>query len=68
MATLETQYKNFLSENPDSTFTFEEWKRWHGENLARALKELEEREKLWYKTGSFITKNGGKINVYREVK
>jgi len=45
MATLETQYKNFLSENPDSKFTFEEWKKWHGENLARAIMEMEEREK-----------------------
>jgi len=25
MATLETQYKNYLKENPESTFTFEEW-------------------------------------------
>ena len=27
MSALETQYKNFLSENPDSKFTFEDWKR-----------------------------------------
>jgi hypothetical protein len=27
MSTLETQYKIFLSENPDSKFTFEDWRR-----------------------------------------
>jgi hypothetical protein len=26
MATLETQYKNYLTSNPDSTLSFEEWK------------------------------------------
>jgi hypothetical protein len=45
MATLETQYKNFMSENPDSTFTFDEWKKWFGENLVKGIKEFEEREK-----------------------
>jgi len=29
MATLQTQYKNYLKENPDSTLTFVEWfKKW----------------------------------------
>jgi hypothetical protein len=28
MATLETQYKNFLLENPESMLTFDEWKEW----------------------------------------
>jgi hypothetical protein len=27
MATLETQYWNFLEKNPSSTLTFEEWKQ-----------------------------------------
>jgi hypothetical protein len=26
MASLQTQYKNFLQENPDCPLTFEEWK------------------------------------------
>lgn len=26
MAKLETQYKNYLKQNPDSKLTFEEWK------------------------------------------
>lgn len=25
MATLETQYENYMSENPNSTYSFEEW-------------------------------------------
>ena len=36
MATLETQYKNYKSSNPTSTFTFEEWKDWHGLKLKMA--------------------------------
>jgi hypothetical protein len=32
------------------------------------IEKKEEQEKLWYEAGSFITKNGRKINVYREVK
>ena len=27
MSTLETQYEKYLSENPDSKFTFEDWKQ-----------------------------------------
>jgi hypothetical protein len=26
MATLEAQYQSYLKENPDSTYTFDEWK------------------------------------------
>jgi hypothetical protein len=40
MATLETQYKNFLLENPNSKFTFEEWKEWLGKQLGEELKRL----------------------------
>ncbi len=38
MATLETQYKNFLIDNPTSTFTFEEWKKDHGVKIGAAIK------------------------------
>lgn len=41
MATLETQYKNYLNEHPESTFTFEEWKKWLGENLKKELERLD---------------------------
>ena len=41
MATLETQYKNFLLDNPDSKFTFEEWKEWFGKQLAESIKNME---------------------------
>jgi len=27
MSTLKTQYKNFLKDNPNSTLTFEQWKK-----------------------------------------
>ena len=37
MATLETQYKNYLQRNLDSTFTFDEWKTWWGESISAAL-------------------------------
>jgi hypothetical protein len=40
MATLETQYKNFLLENPNSKITFEEWKEWLGKQLEEELKRL----------------------------
>lgn len=45
MATLETQYKDFKSKNPKSTFTFEEWKQWLGENLKKELEKLSEHDK-----------------------
>ena len=37
MATLETQYKDFLVNNPTSTFTFEEWKNDHGVKIGLAM-------------------------------
>jgi hypothetical protein len=40
MATLETQYKNYLKLNPDSTFTFEEWKEDFGGNVLRQMSDI----------------------------
>jgi hypothetical protein len=40
MATLETQYKNFLLENPESKRTFEEWKEWFGNQILEQINEL----------------------------
>jgi len=37
--TLESQHKEYIKEHPDSTFTFEEWKIWFGNNLKKAFKE-----------------------------
>lgn len=45
MATLETQYKNYKLDNPKSTFTFEEWKEWLGENLKKELEKLKEHDR-----------------------
>jgi hypothetical protein len=67
MATLETQYKNFLLENPNSKFTFEEWKEWLGKQIGEALKDIKEKEKSWYPTGSFITSKGERVIVHREM-
>lgn len=39
MSTLETQYRNYLSDNPESKFTFEEWK----DDMARNIQESMER-------------------------
>jgi hypothetical protein len=38
MATLETQYKQFLLKNPKSKLTFKEWKEWFGQELANSIK------------------------------
>jgi len=40
MATLETQYKNFLKSNPTSTFTFEEWKKKWADDIRPIIEEL----------------------------
>lgn len=40
MTTLETQYKNFLLENPELNLTFEEWKEWLGKQLEESLKDI----------------------------
>ena len=40
MATLETQYKNWIFDNPSSTFTIEEWKKDYFGKLFKNVKEL----------------------------
>ena len=40
MATLETQYKNYMDANPESTFTFEEWKEDFGGNVLRQMSDI----------------------------
>lgn len=46
MATLETQYKNFLLDNTDSKLTFEEWKEWLGKQIGEELKRLKIEKKI----------------------
>jgi hypothetical protein len=46
MATLETQYKDFLVKNPTSTFTFEEWKNDHGVKIANAIERSSSLKKI----------------------
>jgi len=45
MATLETQYKNYMKIHPESKFTFEQWKEAWGKELKEALTELQEKQK-----------------------
>ena len=40
MATLETQYWNFLEKNPKSTLTFEEWKQKWADDIRPIIEEL----------------------------
>lgn len=40
MATLETQYKNFLLENPELKLTFDEWKEWLKKQFEESLKDI----------------------------
>jgi hypothetical protein len=51
MSTLETQYRNFLSRNPDSEFTFDEWKDHMAKNIqesmSRAVRDNDICEKHW---------------------
>ena len=35
--TLESQYNKFLHSNPDSKFSFNEWKQWHGNQIKQGL-------------------------------
>ena len=47
MATLETQYKDFLVKNPTSTFTFEEWKNDHGVKIGKAIQRSSSDSKMF---------------------
>ena len=40
MATLETQYKNFKVDNPDSTLTYDEWLKNFGESIKTSMQKL----------------------------
>ena len=38
--TLQSQYNQFLKHNPDSTFSFNEWMKWHGNQIEQALIQM----------------------------
>lgn len=40
--TLESQYKEYMLKNPESTFTYDEWLSWWGLSLKEAIEQLEE--------------------------
>ena len=37
MATLETQYRNYMDKNPLSEFTFDQWREWFGTKILESL-------------------------------
>lgn len=58
--TLESQYKQFIQHNPDSKFSFNEWKQWHGNQIKQALTD---------KMKQFIasaTVNGNEVKLVKE--
>lgn len=46
MATLETQYKNYMRIHPESKFTFDEWREAWAKELKKALTEIEKKTKI----------------------
>lgn len=65
MATLETQYKNYLDKNPLSEFTFDEWKRWWGKTLEQAFKDMENKNYVPFVSEvETFNKTMGKPNNY----
>lgn len=49
MATLQTQYKNYMEKNPLSEFTYDQWLKWHGEILQKAYVEMKVPRNLYEK-------------------
>jgi predicted HAD superfamily Cof-like phosphohydrolase len=65
MATLETQYKNYLDKNPLSEFTFEQWKKWWGQELTREFKNMENKNYVPFVSEvETFNKTMGKPNNY----
>ena len=40
MADLKTQYRNFISDNPDSELTFDEWKEYMARNIQESMNKM----------------------------
>jgi hypothetical protein len=40
MATLRTQYKNYKKDNPESSLSYDEWLKQHGENIATSFQKI----------------------------
>jgi hypothetical protein len=49
MATLQTQYRNYMEKNPLSEFTYEQWLKWYGEMLQGAYVEMKVPKNLYEK-------------------
>ncbi len=57
MASLETQYKNYLNENPESDLSFEDWKKRLGENIKSEFEKMMEEIKTPEYKQKHIKKN-----------
>jgi hypothetical protein len=42
MATLQTQYRNYMEKNPLSEFTYDQWLKWYGEMIKNAYDNYKE--------------------------
>lgn len=49
MATLQTQYRNYMEKNPLSEFTYDQWLKWYGEILQKAYVEMKIPRNLYEK-------------------
>jgi len=73
MATLETQYKNYISLCPSSKLSFEEWKKMMGQSISNGLKDFQEKEILIsiedhsIQLINWLDKNAGPINENQEL-
>lgn len=46
MSQLRTQYRNFISDNPESKFTFDEWKSWLAKSIGDSMENLKRENDL----------------------
>jgi len=65
MSTLETQYKNFLSDNQESEFTFDEWKLWLAKSIEDSMKRLSTENDLC-ETHWILKKEGSCVRCMEE--
>jgi hypothetical protein len=65
MATLETQYKNFLKDNPNSNLPFEEWKKVNARLIKQAIINIKKGQKQHLID---MMKNDEELGLYNEPK
>lgn len=46
--TLESQYKEFISNNPNySHWTYLEWLKYHSNQIAEIIEQIKEKDRIW---------------------